>query len=113
MHDVFTLSLDAPDKGSARLTLAGHLDDTAARDLLHTAATVVKCGCSRLVVDVDGLTGFDPQTAFALTGCARLGRYLSGGVAVVAGTPRGVELAEQAGVEPVAEQLSGARPAEV
>ncbi len=96
---MFTLELDAPAAGAARLRLSGHLDDEAARDVLHAAADAVRCGCARLVVDLEGLTGYDEAATYALTGCARLGRFLAEGVGVVAGGPAGHELAEQAGVQ--------------
>ena len=95
---VFTLSIDAPAAGAARLRLAGHLDDVAARQVLHAAAEAVKCGCSRLVVDLDGLSSWDDEAAFAVTGCTRLARWLSEGVAVVAATTPGRGLADRAGV---------------
>ena len=82
---VFTLTLDAPAAGAARLRLAGHLDGEAAREVLHAAADVVRCGCSRLVVDLDGLTSWDDDATYALVGCTRLARWLPGGVDVVAG----------------------------
>lgn len=98
--DVFTLSLDAPATGAARLRLAGHLDDAAARDVLHAAADVVRCGCSALVVDLDGLTSWDDDAAFAVVGCTRLARWLPRGVDVVAGQRTARELATAAGVTP-------------
>ncbi len=98
---MFTLQLDAPGSGAARLRLSGHLDDAGARDVLHAAADVVKCGCSRLVVDLDGLTSFDTDAAFAVTGCTRLSRWLPDGVDVVAETRAGRELAAEAGVPAV------------
>ena len=82
---MFTLTLDAPAAGAARLRLAGHLDSEAARDVLHAAADVVRCGCSRLVVDLDGLTSWDDDATYAVVGCTRLARWLPGGVDVVAG----------------------------
>lgn len=98
MPGVFTLTVDSPALGAARLRLSGHLDDAGARELLHVAAHAVRCGCARLVVDLAELTGHDAQTPYALTGCARLGAYLPEGVAVVAGGDAGSELAERAGV---------------
>ena len=95
---MFTLTLDAPTAGSARLRLSGHLDDTAARDVLHAAADVVRCGCSGLVVDLDGLTSWDDDAAFAVVGCTRLARWLPDGVDVVADTVAGRRLARSAGV---------------
>jgi hypothetical protein len=97
---VFTLVLDAPTSGAARLRLTGHLDDAAARDVLHAAADVVRCGCSGLVVDLDGLTSWDDDAAFALVGCTRLARWLPDGVDVVAVTAAGRGLAATAGVSP-------------
>lgn len=91
------LTLDAPQTGHARLRLAGHLDDEAARDLLHAAADVVRGGCLRLVVDLDGLTGFDERAAYALTGCARLDRFVPDGVRVVATVAPGTALLARAG----------------
>jgi len=82
---VFTLVLDAPAPGVARLRLAGHLDSEAARDLLHAAADVVRCGCTRLVLDLDGLSSWDADATYAVVGCTRLARWLPGGVEVVAG----------------------------
>jgi hypothetical protein len=95
---VFLLCVDAPDAGAARLRLSGHLDDAAARQVLHAAADVVRCGCSRLVVDLADLVSYDDQAAYALTGCARLARWLPDGVSVVAGSGVGSALAERAGV---------------
>ena len=95
---VFSLSLDAPVSGAARLRLSGHLDDDAARDVLHAAADVVRCGCAQLVLDLDGLTSWDPRAAFAVTGCTRLARFLPRGVEVVAETAEGRALAESAGI---------------
>jgi len=83
---VFTLTLDAPAPGAARLRLAGHLDGEAARDVLHAAADVVRCGCSRLVLDLDGLTSWDADATYAVVGCTRLARWLPAGVEVVGGT---------------------------
>ena len=96
---VFTLSLDAPAARAARLRLAGHLDDEAARDLLHAAADVVRCGCSRLVVDLAELESYDEEAAYAVVGCYRLGRYLAEGVAVVTGSEVGAELVDTAGID--------------
>ena len=95
---MFTLSVDALPAGAARLRLLGHLDATAARDLLHTAADVARSGCSRLVVDLADLASYAEDAVYALTGCARLGRWLPDGVQVVAGSEAGAVLAERAGV---------------
>lgn len=95
---MFTLWLDAPAPGSARLRPTGHLDDDAALQLLHQAATAVRCGCARLVVDLDGITSFDDEAAYAVVGCSRLARFLPGGVAVVAAAEPARDLAEAAGV---------------
>ena len=97
---MLTIHLDAPSIGAARLRLRGHLDDTGARDVLHAAADVVRCGCSRLVVDLDGVTSWDSDAAFAVVGCTRLARWLSDGVEVVGGSRAARELAAQAGVAP-------------
>ena len=82
---VFTLTIDAPAVGAARLRLAGHLDGKAARDVLHAAADVVRSGCSRLVLDLEGLTSWDDDATFAVVGCTRLARWLPDGVDVVGG----------------------------
>jgi hypothetical protein len=95
---VLTLSVDSPAAGAARLVLAGHLDDEGARDVLHAAADVVRCGCERLVVDLDGITSYDAEAAFAVLGCWRLARYLPEGVALVAERATGRALADTAGV---------------
>lgn len=95
---MFTLMLDAPAAGAARLRLQGHLDDDGAREVLHAAADVVKSGCSRLVVDLDGITSFEPAASYAVVGCARLGRWLAQGVEVVAEGERGRDLAAAAGL---------------
>jgi hypothetical protein len=95
---VFSLTLDAPAAGAARLRLAGHLDDDGARQVLHAAADVVKCGCSRLVVDLADLDSYDDEAAYAVVGCCRLARWLPDGVTVVAGSDAGSELADTAGV---------------
>ncbi len=95
---MFHLSLDAPAVGAARLRLSGHLDDEAARQVLHTAADVVRIGCQQLVVDLGELESFDEDAAYALVGCTRLGRFLPHGVAVVAGSATGAALADTAGV---------------
>ena len=84
---MFTLTLDAPAAGAARLRLAGHLDGSAARDVLHAAADVVRCGCSRLVLDLDGVTSWDDDATYAVVGCTRLARWLPDGVEVVADRP--------------------------
>lgn len=97
---VFTLAFDVPASGAARLRLAGHLDDAAARDVLHAAADVVRCGCSALVVDLDGITSWDDDAAFAVVGCTRLARWLPDGVEVVAGKTAARRLAVTAGVTP-------------
>lgn len=97
---VFTLMLDAPAEGSARLVLSGHLDDQAARQVLHAAADVAQSGCSRLLVDLDLLTSWDESASYAVVGCVRLRRWLADGVAVVAGTPVGRQLAESVGIAP-------------
>lgn len=81
---MFTLTLDAPAVGAARLRLAGHLDGEAARDVLHAAADIVRCGCSRLVLDLGGLTSWDDDATYAVVGCTRLARWLPHGVDVVA-----------------------------
>ena len=98
MAAVLSLSVDSPAAGAARLVLAGHLDDAGARDVLHAAADVVRCGCARLVVDLDGITSYDEDAAFAVLGCWRLGRYLPAGVELVAGQATGRALADDAGV---------------
>ena len=97
---MFTLTIDAMGPGAVRLRLTGHLDDAAAREVLHAAADIVKGGCSRLVVDLDGITSFDEASAFAVVGCARLARWLAQGVEVVADAEPGRELAAQAGLVP-------------
>lgn len=97
---VFSLSVDAPAAGAARLRLIGHLDDIAARQVLHAAADVVKCGCLRLVVDLGEVVSYDEEAAYAVTGCARLARWLPEGVAVLTGAGAGADLAERAGVAP-------------
>ncbi len=97
---MFTLSLDSPALGATRLRLAGHLDHAAARDVLRAAADAVRCGCVRLVVDLEGLASFDADAAYCVVGCCRLDRYLTEGVAVVAGSQAGEALAETAGVAP-------------
>lgn len=97
---MFTLTIDAMGPGAVRLRLTGHLDDAAAREVLHAAADIVKGGCSRLVVDLDGITSFDETSAFAVVGCARLARWLPQGVEVVADAEPGRELAAQAGLVP-------------
>ena len=79
------MTLDAPAAGAARLRLAGHLDGEAARDVLHAAADVVRCGCSRLVLDLDALTSWDDDATYAVVGCTRLARWLPEGVDVVSG----------------------------
>lgn len=96
---MFTLSLDAPVAGAARLRLSGHLDVSASLDVLHAAADVVRCGCSHLVVDLAGLVSYDDEAAYAVVGCSRLARYLPDGVTVVAGNRAGPALAETAGVQ--------------
>ena len=95
---MLSLSVDSPAAGAARLVLAGHLDDEGAREVLHTAADVVRCGCDRLVVDVDGITSYDAAAAYAVTGCWRLARFLPAGVALVAERPTGRALVDEAGV---------------
>jgi len=95
---VFTLGIDAPAAGSARLLLSGHFDDEAARQVLHAAADVVRCGCSRLVVDLDGLCSWDDAAAYAVVGCVGLSRWLPDGVAVIAAAGSGRDLALHAGV---------------
>ncbi len=95
---MFTLSLDAPDSGAARLRLSGHLDDAAAHELLRCAASVVRCGCSRLVVDLDGITSYDDEATYAVVGCTRLARWLPDGVDVVAFEQEARALADRAGV---------------
>jgi len=97
---VFTLSLDSPAAGLARLRLGGHLDGAAAHDVLHTAADVVRCGCSALVVDLDGVSSWDDDAAYAVVGCTRLARWLPDGVDVVAATRAARDLALHAGVQP-------------
>lgn len=97
---VFRLSVDAPGAGAARLRLVGHLDDAAARQVLHAAADVVKCGCAQLLVDLEDLESYDAEAAYAVVGCTRLARYLPAGVAVVAGSGAGADLAATAGVAP-------------
>ena len=101
---VFTLSLDAPSAGAARMRLAGHLDDAAARQVLHTAADIVKCGCSKLVLDLEELDSFDDDAAYAVVGCSQLARWLPDGVSVVAGSAAGSALVDTAGVAPVPTQ---------
>lgn len=97
---MFLLSLDAPTAGAARLRLAGHLDDDAARQVLHAAADVVKVGCQQLVVDLGELDSYDEDAAYAVVGCSRLSRFLPEGVAVVAGSDAGASLADRAGIAP-------------
>lgn len=95
---MFTLAIDAPAAGAARLRLSGHFDDAAAREVLHAAADVVQCGCSHLVVDLDGLSSWDDTASFAVVGCTRLARWLPDGVAVVAVATPGRDLADHAGI---------------
>ena len=97
---MFNLCVDAPAAGAARLRLSGHLDDEAARQVLHAAADVVKIGCLKLVVDLGDLVSYDEEAAYALVGCSQLGRYLPDGVAVVADSDAGSALADTAGIAP-------------
>ena len=97
---VFHLSLDAPSAGAARLRLSGHLDDEAARSVLHAAADVVKSGCSSLEVDLADLESFEPEAVYAVVGCARLSRYVPEGVTVLIGSPASEALVDTAGVPP-------------
>jgi hypothetical protein len=73
---VLTVSLDAPAHEGARLVLSGHLDAPAARGLLRAAADLVRGGCPRLLIDLDGVTSYDDDAAFAVAGCWRLARYV-------------------------------------
>jgi hypothetical protein len=95
---MFSLVLDCPAVGAARLRLGGHLDEVAAREVLRAAADVVAGGCSRLVVDLSGLQSYDAQAAYALVGCTRLARFLPEGVAVVGDGAAPRALAAAAGV---------------
>ena len=95
---MLTVSLDTPAAEGARLLLTGHLDADGARGLLRAAADLVRGGCPRLVVDLDGVTSYDEDATYAVAGCWRLGRYVPGGVAVVAEGELGRTLAEEAGV---------------
>ena len=97
---MLTIRVDSFAAGAARLRLAGHLDDRGARDLLHVAADVVRCGCSRLVVDLRGVTSWDSDAAFAVVGCTRLARWLQDGVDVVCPDGPARELAAHAGIVP-------------
>lgn len=97
---MFSLSLHAPAAGAARLRLSGHLDTAAARRVLQAAADVVRCGCSRLEVDLSELRSYDDDAAFAVVGCCRLGRFVPDGVAVLAASEVGAALADTAGVPP-------------
>jgi hypothetical protein len=97
---VFSLSLDAPAVGATRLRLSGHLDDDGARQVLHAAADAVRCGCSKLVVDLAELDSFDEHTSYAVKGCSQLARYLPEGVTVVTGSQVSEALADTAGVAP-------------
>ena len=109
---VLTVTIDSPavpPPGAARLLLAGHLDDEGARDVLHTAADLVRCGCPRLLVDLDGVTSYDEDATYAVAGCWRLSRFVAGGVAVVAEGEVGRALAETAGVP--AQGIMGSCPA--
>lgn len=73
-----TVTLDAP--GCARLAVDGHLDAPVAREILHLAADAVRCGCSRLVLDLESLDSYDDQGLVAVVGCCRLSPWLDGGV---------------------------------
>ena len=97
---MFSLRLECPRPGAARLRLVGHLDDVAAREVLHAAATAVACGCRSLHVDLDELTAYDEGTAYALVGCCRLARWLPDGVEVLSGGGAGAALAAAAQVTP-------------
>ena len=97
---MLTVSLDTPAREGARLRLTGHLDAAAARDLLHAAADLVRGGCPRLLVDLDGLTSYDEDAAFAVAGCWRLARWVPLGVGVLAAGEVARTLAETAGVPP-------------
>lgn len=97
---MFTLSLDAPSSGCARLRPNGHLDASAARDLLHAAADVVRSGCSALVLDLDGVESWDADAGYAVVGCTRLARFLPEGVDLVAEQDPGRELARHVGITP-------------
>ena len=95
---MFTLTVDAPALGATRLRLQGHLDDEAARQVLHAAADAVRCGSSKLVVDVAELASYDEGASYAVVGCSQLARYLPEGVTVVTGSDASAELADTAGV---------------
>jgi hypothetical protein len=97
---VLTIRLDALAGDAARLCLGGHLDNAGARAVLQTAADLTRGGCSRLVVDLDGVTSWDGEATFAVVGCTRLARWLSHGVEVVGASPAARELALEAGVAP-------------
>ena len=100
---MLTIRLDALPGDAARLCLRGHLDDAGARAVLHTAADLTRGGCSRLVVDLDGVTSWDSEATFAVVGCTRLARWLSDGVEVVGASPAARALALQAGLAPPSE----------
>jgi hypothetical protein len=95
---VLTVSLDTPAQEGARLLLSGHLDAAGARGLLRAAADLVRGGCPRLVVDLDGVTSYDDEAAYAVAGCWRLARYVPLGVAVLAEGEVARTLAGTAGV---------------
>ena len=97
---MFSLFLDAPAAGAARLRLSGHLDSAAARQVLHAAADVVRCGCERLEVDLSELRSYDDDAAYAVVGCCRLAPFVPEGVAVLADSAVGAALADTAGVAP-------------
>ena len=103
---MLTIRLDALAGDAARLCLHGHLDDAGARVVLQTAADLTRGGCSRLVVDLDGVTSWDGEATFAVVGCTRLSRWLSNGVEVVGATPAARELAVQAGVAPAPDSVA-------
>lgn len=97
---MLTVSLDAPAHEGARLLVAGHLDAPAARGLLRAAADLVRSGCPRLLVDLDGVTSYDEDVAYAVAGCWRLARYVPLGVTVLAAGEVARALADAAGVPP-------------
>ena len=106
---MLTVSLDTPAREGARLVLSGHLDTAGARDLLQAAADLVRGGCPRLLVDLDGVTSYDVEAAFAVAGCWRLARFVPLGVGVLADGDVARTLADTAGVPP--QGIMGSCPA--
>jgi anti-anti-sigma factor len=98
MMDLKILALDA---NSARVTLAGDLDDAGGELARRQLGRAVKSGAVNLTIDLDGVGTLNSHGLAALIATLRLARARGGDVRVKAGQPHIRRIMELTGLSRV------------